>query len=468
VPSFPGRRISIAEHGATGDGATNDTAAINRAIEACSAAGGGTVVVPAGTFMAASIHLRSHVRLYLSAGATIKGLAEGYDDPEPNAYDKYQDFGHSHFHNALLWGEYLTDVAIEGEGTIDGGGITSGNPREHGGDKQIALRSCQRVLFRGINQVKGGHFFYLLTDVQHLTMENLKMTGGRDAIDLVGVSHANLHDLTILKCGDDTIALKADYSLGKRLRSEDVSVWSSTVDSGCNGLQFGSETAADFRDVRFADIRVLRAGKAGIGLQTNDGGTIENVTFDRITIENAVTPIFINTTRRLRTPEKVEPGRIRHVRIRDVTATAAPSRGYDVFASTISGLPGFPHEDIVLENVTITYPGGGRYDDGKVTPPYPDNYNPRAVGPRPAYGFFIRHAAGLRFLNVKVGFAADDLRPAWVAQDVDGLELERVDARRAPEGAWPSLRLENVRRLRIRGSAPFPETSLESLASGSY
>ena len=81
----------------------------------------------------------------------------------------------------------------------------------------------------------------------------------------------------------------------------------SVVESGCNGLQFGSETAGDFRRVRFANIQVLRSGKAGIGIQSNDGGTIEDVVFEDITIRRAANPIFINTTRRLRTPETGRP-----------------------------------------------------------------------------------------------------------------------------------------------------------------
>jgi polygalacturonase len=453
VPTFPDRTFVVTAFGAKADGVTNDTPAINQAIETCNAAGGGTVTFPAGVYMAASIQLRSNVRLHLPAGAIIRGLKEGYLEPEENAFSQYQDFGHSHFRNALIWGEGLKNIAIEGEGAIEGGGISAGTPGKGGGDKQIALKDCERVLFRGIRQSRGGHFFYLLTGCRHVTMTKLEMTGGRDGIDLVGCSNVNVHDLSVLRCGDDTIALKSDYSTGKRLDSENVAVWNAVVESNCNGLQFGSETAGNFRNVTFSDIKVLKAGKAGIGLQSNDGGVIEDVTFENITIENAVNPIFINTTRRMRTPEQGQPGRIRNIRIRNVTVTAlVEGREPNMHAATISGLPGVPHEDITLENVTITYKGGGQYSDGTAQPPYPTNYNPRALGVRPAYGFYIRHAKNLRFHNVKVAFQDVDLRPAWVASDVDTLELVGVSAQRAGEGAWPSLRLENVRNLRLQDS----------------
>jgi polygalacturonase len=470
LPRIPDRRCSLAEHGVKADGVANDSAAINKAIAACHAAGGGTLSFPAGTYLAGSVRLQSKVRLVLEAGATLKAAAEGFEPPEPNPYDKYQDFGHSHFRNALLWGEDISDVAIEGPGTIDGAALKTGDAPSGMGDKQISIKRGSRLLFRNLTQNFGGHFFYLLTDCEHLTMAGLQMNKGRDGIDLVGCRKVDLSDLRILGCGDDTIALKSDYSTGKRLLTEDVRVRDSVVESGCNGLQFGSETAGDFRRVRFSRIQVLRSGKAGIGIQTNDGGTIEDVVFEDITIKRAANPIFINTTKRLRTPEKVGPGRVRNIVIRNVTVTeVVQTNGREPpNAATISGLPEAPHENIVLENVTITYPGGGKAELAEVNPPYPSEYNPRMLGPRPAYGFYVRHVRGLVFRNVKVGFENADPRPAIAVKDVTGLTLDKVTAARAPEGALPSLRLKEVRDLTIRDSTPLPALRQASLTDGSY
>jgi polygalacturonase len=399
------------------------------------------VVFPAGTYLAASVRLLSHIRLRLEAGATLRAAEDGYDPPEPNPFDRYQDFGHSHFRNSLIWGENVTDVAIEGPGRIEGQALRSG-ARPGKGNKQIALKHAERLLFRNLTQTGGGHFFYLLTDCRHLTMTGLKLDRGRDGIDLVGCSRVSLSKLDITNCGDDTIALKSDFSTGKRLVSEDVDVSDSVVESGCNGLQFGSETAGDFRRVRFRNIRVLRAGKAGIGIQTNDGGTIEDVLFEGITIRRAANPIFINTTRRLRTPEQVPPGRVRNVVIRHVDATEiVQSHGNEpANAATISGLPERPHENILLEDVSILYKGGGTSDDARAVPPYPTNYNPRQLGTRPAYGFYVRHVRGLTFRKVRVGFESPDLRPAFATVDVQGLSFDQVLAQRAGEPAprpWP-------------------------------
>src|SRR5438876_8591879 len=118
---------NVKAFGATGDGKTLDTPAINKTIEAAAAAGGGTVFFPAGSYLSVSIHLKSNIALYLDHGATIVAAdtAPGvtYDPPEPNQWDAYQDFGHSHWHNSLIWGENLENISILGPGMIWGKGL---------------------------------------------------------------------------------------------------------------------------------------------------------------------------------------------------------------------------------------------------------------------------------------------------------------------------------------------------------
>ena len=124
--------LNVKDYGATGDGSTNDTAAINKAIAAANAtSGGATVHFPSGTYKSAnSIHMMSNVTLDLGSGATIMGASgTGYDKAESNPNDSYQDYGHSHFHDAMIWGDRLTNIGFTGAGTIDGGGhLITGNP----------------------------------------------------------------------------------------------------------------------------------------------------------------------------------------------------------------------------------------------------------------------------------------------------------------------------------------------------
>jgi polygalacturonase len=157
--------------GASGDGKTIDTPAINRAIEAAAAGGGGTVRFPAGSYLCYSIRLKSNVALYLGQGATIIAAdppssgSGGYDLAEPKTpWDAYQDFGHNHWHNSLLWGEGLENLSIQGTGLIWGRGLTSSLPSAPAADragvanKTLSLKNCRNVTLRDFSILKGGHF----------------------------------------------------------------------------------------------------------------------------------------------------------------------------------------------------------------------------------------------------------------------------------------------------------------------
>jgi hypothetical protein len=473
LPSFPARTCNVKDHGAQGNGSANDTSAINAAISACNSAGGGTVTFPSGTYMVSSLRLKSNVRLSIQSGATIRARSSGFDAPESNPFDDFQDFGHSHFHNAMMWGVGISNVAIEGPGRIDGGSLTSSDsPGSGKGDKQVSCKSCDRLLFRNLTQRGGGHFFYLLTDCSNVTIRDLDLADGRDGINLVGCQNCEASNLKILDIGDDAIPLKNDFSVGRRLLTENVYLHDITAESNTNGVQVGSETAGDFRNVWFKNFTILQAGKAGIGLQTNDGGILENFFIDTITMRRAANPIFINSSGRLRTPENVGIGHVKNIHISNVTATeVVQTNGKEpANAATISGRPGIRHEDIFLSNVHITYKGGGTFSQGNINPPYSprDNYNPRAIGTRPAYGFFVRHVKNLQFHDVTVDFESTDLRPAWKILDVDGLELDDIHVERAGSAAHPSIVLNTIEDFSMHDCEQFPVVNQASVTSASF
>ena len=232
--------FNVRHYGATGDGKTVDSPAINRAIEAAAAAGGGTVVFPAGVYMSFSIRLKSNVHLYLSRGCTIlaadsptpgeqTGYRGGvYDAAEPNTpWEHYQDYGHNHWHNSLLWGEDLHDISITGPGLIWGRGLSNG--RKQGewstafvaeqagvGNKAIALKKCHNVILRDFSILKGGHFGLLLTGVDNLTIDNLIIDTDRDGMDIDCCQNVRVTNCTVNSPWDDGICPKSSYALGYR------------------------------------------------------------------------------------------------------------------------------------------------------------------------------------------------------------------------------------------------------------
>ena len=457
IPKFPDKSHHVKDFGAKGDGIANDTPAINQAIAACSNGGGGTVHFPAGKYSAASIHLKSNVRLLLDQDAVIfGGPSENFDPPEPNPFDQYQDFGHSHFHNSLMWGENIENFAIEG-GKLNGGSIIKGDSMK-GGDKLVTIVMGKNLLFRNVtHDEKGGHFIYLLNDCENVTLDRVVIRQTRDGVDLMGCRNVQISNCHFTDCGDDAIGVKSDYALGRKILTENIYVWDCYLESRCNGLQFGSETAGDFRNCNFWNIEIGLAAKAGIGMTMNDGGIIDGANYRDIVIRRAATPIFMSITDRLRSgdPNK-KIGKIKNVHIMNVTASCEPGREKTVFTSTISGRPESSIENVTLENVKLTYPGGGKAAEADIVPPLrPDGFAPRNYGRRPAAGFYIRHAKNLVFKNVRVALEHPDERPTIVASDVDGFTLDGFEAPK-PEGV-ATLRQANVKNLTVRNCPGLPD-----------
>ena len=465
TPSFPALTLNVRDFGATGDGVNNDTPAINQAIEKCHASGGGTVFFPAGRYGAGSIHLLSNVRLSLDPKAAIFGLTGAFELPETNPFSQYQDGGHSHFHDALLWGENVENVAIVG-GEVGGGAIGHTDPKPGNGDKVIAIKVGKNLDFENVTHQKGGHFVYLLNDCENVTLNGVVIKESRDAVDFMGCRNVQVHDCNFTGCGDDTIGVKSDYALGRKINSANFYVWDSYFESGCNGLQFGSETAGDFENCNFWNIRIGRAMKAGIGITCNDGGIIDDVNYSNIVVKGAASPIYLLITDRLRSGDPAKKiGTIKNVKIMNVTITDCQAgRQGPVLAATISGRPESSMENITLENVRIDYPGGGNAADANLVPKYPKDYSPRSLGPRPAAGLYVRHVEGLTLKNVEITFDEPDQRPPAVFYDVDGLSIDQFKTQKA-DGV-DMLRLEKVKHLKIHDSPGLADTTTALVEKG--
>jgi hypothetical protein len=190
--------FDVTAFGAKGDGKTPNRDAIRKAIETAAAAGGGTVYFPAGTYVTGSIQLRSNIALQFEPGATLEASADktAYDDAEPNQWTQFQDFGHSHWHNSLIWGEGLENISIIGPGLISGKALGRGDARGIG-DKAIALKLCHNVTLRDFSILNGGHFGILATGVDNLTIDNLKIDTNRDGIDVDGSRNVRISNSSV-------------------------------------------------------------------------------------------------------------------------------------------------------------------------------------------------------------------------------------------------------------------------------
>lgn len=434
--------FEVEEFGAVADGETLNTEFINKAIDSCAAAGGGTIIFSEGVYLSGSIHLRSNVNLEIKSEAIILGAPNNinaYDLPEPNKWSEYQDFGHSHFRNALIWGEHLENISIYGGGTINGGGITRNDSEPGGGDKALSLKLCDNVSIEEITFKQGGHFAILANGCDNLTIDSVLINTSRDGIDLmscsnVSVTNCKIHSIRYnsdgtMGGGDDAIGIKSDYALGQVIPSENIVIENCFLSSGTNGIQFGSETVGPIKNVTVKNIEIVHAAKAGLGITTNDGSVIENVRFEDIKMSKAAIPIFMIVTDRGRAPGNPPVGKIKDIHFDNILVTDS----YDYikgrkFTATISGLPGNDIENVTFNNIDITYKGGGTADQAIIEVPYTDEYAPRKLGIRPASGFYIRHTSGLDFDSVAIKFEKEDFRPVMIIEESENIQVNHMSS----------------------------------------
>ncbi len=480
----PGRApvYDVKSYGATGAGKAADTDAINNAIAAANAAGGGTVFFPAGTYVSGSIHLKSNVTLYLDSGAVIQASPdpEAYDEAEPNpSIDKYQDFGHSHWRNSLMWGENVENVAILGQGLINGKGALTRDANKRIGNKAISLKLSRNVNIRDISMLLCGHFAILVTGVDNLTIDNIKIDTNRDGIDVDASRNVRISNVSVNSPWDDAIVLKASYGLGFFRDTTNVTITNCFVSGydmgtlldgtyqrhaagapdrgGPTGrIKLGTESSGGFKNITISNC-VFEYSR-GLALETVDGGGLEDVTISNITMRDVInSPIFLRLGRRMRSPEGTPIGQLRRVNISDVIVYNADPR----YSNLIVGIPGHDIEDVKLNHIRLLYAGGGTKAQAAIVPPegeteYPEPYR---FGEMPVYGFFIRHVNGIELNDVELGYVKDELRPPFLLQVVKGAEFNNVKAQHAPN--VPVFVLKDIDGFKTWHSGSIPDTALD-------
>ncbi|WP_158788316.1 glycoside hydrolase family 28 protein [Granulicella sp. L46] len=502
----------VRRYGATGDGKTVDTPAINRAIEAVASAGGGTLLFPAGTYVCFTIQLKSKVDLYLSPGCTIlaadspkPGEATGYNggvyDPGGPAqpWEGYQDYGHNHWANSLFYGEGINNFSITGPGLIHGKGLSRGGygsatgpvfmaEQPGAGNKTIALKNCRNVLLRDFSVLKGGHFALLATGVDTLTIDNVLVDTDRDGFDIDCCHNVRVSNCTVNSPYDDGICPKSSYALGYVRTTENVTIancfvtgayvmgsvvdgtWKKSVRGHGNGrIKCGTESNGGFRNISISNC--VLEGSKGIAIETADGAFAEDIAISNITLRDTDdAPIFLRLNRRNRGPaETMRPGTLRRVLISNIVSYNSAS----IAAPILSGIASNFIEDVKINNCYFANAGlPTTVGSGDRAKPFPDWHtlqvpeiedaypDPNRFGPTPSKGFFIRHLKNLEMSHVEIASSAPDPRPAFWLEDVHRADFFAITA-----PAQPNFVLRNVSDLRIFWSRAAKDTTFDQVAS---
>lgn len=454
MPAFAFADFNVRDYGAKGDGKTLDSPAIDKAIEACVKQGGGKVVLPAGTYLSGSIHMKSNVELHLQSGCVILAAPQSmgaYDKSETFGFPEYQDGGHTYFHNSLIWAEGQENISITGHGMIDGLGLTKKDTEKGGkvqggsigaGDKAIAFKQCKNILIRDVTIYRGGHFAIIVTGCERGTIDNVTIDTNRDGIDIDCCKYITLTNCKVNTPNDDAIVLKSSYALKRAVPCEHILVTNCIVTGYklgtfldgtyvpekvnwvCGRIKLGTESNGGYRDITISNCICMYS--SGLAFEEVDQGLMDNIVVTNIALNHVHHyPIYITTGCRNRGPKEVtEPSRGQNIMISNVQALDCDS----LAGIIITGMENAPLKNISLSNIFVEYRGGGTADMAqKKYREQGTNYpEPRWAGPTPSYGLFARHIDGLKLRDITFALKKDDGRPAVMLENVKNLDMKDV------------------------------------------
>ena len=436
--------FNVRESGAKGDGVSLDTEAINRSIAACAEAGGGQVLFPPGRYLSGTLQLRSHVTLMLSAGARLVGTTNLAEYRQPTPPDFMPEARWGKWHRGLIIGENLEDVAITGQGVIDGNKVFDPTGEERmRGPHAIVFVNCRRFTIRDVSIVDAANYAVFFQVSDQVEVRNVKFTGGWDGVHFRGEPGHDCHDVRIVGCqfytGDDSIAGR---------------YWDNTVISGClvnsscNGIRLiGPARRLIVHDCLFYGPGEQPHRTSGAARRTNmlsgiilqpgawdaTRGVLDDVLLADNTMRDVASPITLWT----------KPGNP----VGRVTVSGLNATGVYRSAMSVENWGDAPIVNVVFRNVSVEFAGGGTADQARRTVKGPGV----DARPLPAWGFYARNVERLTFEDVRFSCAQDDRRPVLLADGVKRLTLDNFKFSRAPGVAEPVV-LTNVAKVEVRDS----------------
>ena len=431
VPGAPGI-YDIRTFGAVGDGATLNTQALQTAIDTCSTAGGGTVLVAGGRFVTGTFHLKDNVCLRVDSGAAILGSTNIADYTTDTDRTMYRE---PHMNRCLIFAQDAHNISIEGMGTIDGRGksFPQRGDLQKNRPKLMRLLNCSRLRVRDITWLNPASWTTEWRYCSDIAVDGITISsranGNGDGLDFDGCTNVRVSNSTFDN-SDDSICLQTSLA-DKPCR--DIVISNCHFSSYWAGMRIGLLSRGNFENVTVTNCTFRDHKDSGIKIQMNEGGEIKNMIFTNLVMQNVPRPVFLTFCQKrawVDAPQELAPMKsVRGLQLSNITVDS--DTGTKDAAFVFVGLPGHPVEDISLTNIRATFAGGGTEADAanKVNELTPENLKgwPEygSLGKTvPAHGLFARHVKGITMRNVKFSTKTPDARPAVVFEDVTDADVE--------------------------------------------
>lgn len=452
LSTFAQQDYNILKYGARPGFDTENTKSIQKAIDAAAVKGRGRVIVPAGNFVTGPLVLKSGVELHLQKNAVLLGSAKRMSYP----------VGKMSVISAV--GQH--DISITGKGSIDGQGrdlvenalllLREGKiqdeqwlmkrPTEKNRPNLVYLIDCKQVKVTGITLKNAACWVQNYTGCDGVVIDSMTVHSNaywnNDGLDIVDSRNVTVTN-SYFNAADDAICLKSEHVTG---RCENIRVENCVLRSSASGFKLGTGSVGGFKNITVKNLTVFDTYRSAIALETVDGAFIENVAIHQVVAKNTGNAIFIRLGHRNKDERYSTLSNVLIDDVRVEVPAGKPDIGYpmegpppkvaphNLVPASIVGLPGHPVQNVTIQNVEIIYGGGAKKEIAYVPLDALSSVTENAAGypeftmfaELPSWGFYIRHAEGIKLNNVKLSYLENDFRPALVADDVKGLSLDKV------------------------------------------
>ncbi len=439
----PGASVyNIIDFGATGDGMTLDTQAVQAAIDACNKGQGGTVLVPAGVFVIGTVELKSNVTLHIAAKGKLLGSADGKQYHAADAIPLRGDSTLGDGNVGLIFAVDAENVTIEGNGTIDGQGAQFRSPTRGvpppsgrgGADRpyHLLFHRCRNLRVRDITLVASAFHSIRVIQSHYVWMDGLhihnRVNGNNDGFHFISSEYVHVTNCDV-QTQDDACALFGSCRF--------VTVADSTFSTRWSVFRFGGGNP---ENVTISNCTIYQTYGCPIKLHFGPESRVQNIMFSNLVLQDVTGPISINLSNRSRGADAgetpVQRGFLRNISFNGIRAkVVSEGRQFDDMTFSQNYRPGETRQCIVLNgigdavleeisfnDVHVIYGGGGTAEEARrEIPQVAGEYF--EIGTPPAYGLYARNVRGLNLNNVRFEVETPDLRPAVVLDHVANAAL---------------------------------------------